>query len=158
MAIPVGSKAPDFTLKSQGPEGQVEIKLSDNIGKRPTVLLFFPGAFTGVCTKEMCDVSNGLQSFGDAAVYGISVDSPFAQGAFAKQHGIQQPLLSDFSREVTRAYDVELPNFAGLGGSASKRAAFVIDAEGIIRYSEETLVPSDLPNLDAVRETVAQLG
>lgn len=157
MAIPVGSKAPNFTLKSSGPDGLVEVSLSDNFGIRNTVLLFFPGTFTGPCTQEMCDVSTGIQSFGDAAVYGISVDTPFSQGAFAKQHGLKQPLLSDFAREVIKDYDVELPNFAGLGAPASKRAAFVIDKEGIVRYSEETPVPSQLPDLDAVRNALSEL-
>ena len=157
MAISVGSKAPDFTLKTSGPNGMEEVTLSSNFGHRNTVLLFFPGAFTGVCTQEMCDVTSGIESFGDAAVFGISVDSPFSLGAFAKQHNIVQPLLSDYSHAVTKAYDVELPNFAGLGGPSAKRAAFVIDKEGIIRYSEETPAPAELPHFDLVRETLSKI-
>ena len=85
MAISVGTKAPDFTLKTKRGEDLKDIKLSDNFGKKKTVLLFFPLAFTGVCTKEMCDVSAGISSYEklDAAVYAISVDSPFAQEAWA---------------------------------------------------------------------------
>src|ERR1700690_879678 len=116
MAIPVGSKAPDFTLKSKQASGLVDVKLSNNFGKKQTVLLFFPAAFTGVCTQEMCDISAGLGQYDglDAEVYGISVDSPFAQEAWAKQSGIKVTLLSDLNKTVTRAYDVVLPNLAGI--------------------------------------------
>jgi len=87
MPIKVGSKAPDFTLKSKAASGLVDVKLSDNFGKKNTVLLFFPAAFTGVCTQEMCEISAGLGQYGrlNAAVIGISIDTPFAQEAWAKQ-------------------------------------------------------------------------
>ena len=88
MPIPVGSKAPDFALKSKTASGLVDIKLSDNLGKTNTVLLFFPLAYTSVCTAEMCDVSNGLNSFAGAEVIAISVDSPFTQEAWAKANHI----------------------------------------------------------------------
>jgi len=81
MAIPVGSKAPDFSLKSKNASGLADVKLSNNLGKTNTVLLFFPLAYTSVCTTEMCDVSNGLNSFTGAEVIAISVDSPFTQEA-----------------------------------------------------------------------------
>ena len=86
MAIPVGSKAPDFTLKSKTAPADVEVKLSNNFGKKNTVLLFFPLAFTGVCTAEMCDLSAGLDAYAGlgADVIAVSVDSPFAQAAWAK--------------------------------------------------------------------------
>src|SRR5258708_39856281 len=103
MTISVGSTAPDFALKTKNAEGIKEVKLKDNLGKRSTVLLFFPAAFTGVCTQEMCDVSNGLNAYTDlnAAVYGVSVDTPFAQEAWPKQEKITIPPLTDLSKTVT---------------------------------------------------------
>src|SRR5690606_6224371 len=108
MAIKVGSKAPDFTLKTKTADGLADVKLSDNLGKKNTVLFFFPLAFTSVCQDEMCSISNGLNEYKqlDAAVYGISVDSPFSQEAFAQQANIKVPLLSDFNKTVSRDYDV----------------------------------------------------
>src|SRR5712675_1845463 len=99
MAIPVGSKAPDFNLKSKQASGLVDVKLSNNLGKKNTVLLFFPAAFTGVCTKEMCDVSAGLNGWTglDADVIGISVDTPFAQEAWAQKEKIGVTLASDLN-------------------------------------------------------------
>lgn len=158
MALAVGTKAPDFTLKTKTAEGLNDIKLSDNFGKRNTVLLFFPLAFTGVCTTEMCDVTAGLKSYQDlnADVIGISVDSPFAQEAWAQKEKITLPLVSDLNKETTKAYDVLFPDLAGIGDS-SARAAFVIDKDGVIQYSEQTPTPKDLPNLEAVRAKLAEL-
>src|SRR6188472_775659 len=100
MAIKTGSKAPDFTLKSKKATGLVDVKLSDNFGKKNTLLLFFPAAFTGVCTQEMCDISSGLNAYGglDTAVIGVSVDSPFAQEAWAQKEKIGITLASDFNK------------------------------------------------------------
>src|SRR5947209_14837128 len=97
MAIPVGSKAPDFSLKSKQASGLVDVKLSNNMGKKNTVLLFFPAAFTSVCTKEMCDISAGLNGYSllNADVIGISVDTPFAQEAWAQKEKISITLASD---------------------------------------------------------------
>src|ERR1700761_1155774 len=116
MALKVGSKAPDFTLKSKNATGLVDVKLSDNIGNKNTVLLFFPAAFTGVCTQEMCDVSGGLKAYQDmgAAVYGISIDTPFAQEAWAQKEKITIPLLSDLNKTVIKDYGVVFPNLAGV--------------------------------------------
>jgi glutaredoxin-dependent peroxiredoxin len=152
MPLPVGSKAPDFTLKTKTTDGLKDVKLSDNFGKKQTVLLFFPLAFTGVCTQEMCDITAGLGQYADLAaeVYGISVDSPFAQEAWAKQNGIKVTLLSDLNKVVTKAYDVVFPNLAGVGDTAA-RAAFVIGKDGVIKYAEQTPTPKDLPNLAAVQ-------
>ena len=142
MAIPTGIKAPEFTLKTKTADGLHDIKLSDNFGRKNTVLLFVPLAFTGVCTKELCDVSAGLSAYEslNAQVIGISVDSPFAQEAWAQKESITIPLASDLNKEVAKAYDVLLPDLVGIG-SASARAAFVIDKEGVIRYSEQTPTP-----------------
>ena len=155
MPISVGTKAPDFTLKTKRGEDLKDIKLSENLGKKKTVLLFFPLAFTGVCTKEMCDVSSGLSAYEklDAAVYGISVDSPFAQEAWADKEKIQIPLLSDLNKEVSKAYGTLLPDLIGLG-SVSARAAFVIDKAGVIQYWEQTPTPLELPNFEKIKSTL----
>ncbi|MBL8087474.1 MAG: redoxin domain-containing protein [Chthonomonas sp.] len=159
MALTVGTIAPDFTLRSLS-TGELEDRtLSSHRGQSNVVLLFFPAAFTGVCTQEMCDVTNGLGAFGDAdaVVYGISGDTAFAQAAWAEQNGIKVSLLSDYSKKTSQAYDVVLPDLAG-HGPAAKRAAFVVDKQGVIRYAEETPTPVDLPNFDAVRAALAELG
>ena len=157
MAIPVGSKAPDFTLKSKSP-ADVEVKLSNNFGKKNTVLLFFPLAFTGVCTAEMCSLTAGLDAYAGlgADVIAVSVDSPFAQAAWAKQEKIGITLASDLNKTVTKAYDVVFPMLAGVGDT-SARAAFVIDKNGVIQHSEQTQTPKDLPNFNAVKEVLAKL-
>lgn len=158
MAISTGTKAPEFTLKTKTAEGLQDIKLSDNFGHRNTVLLFFPLAFTGVCTKELCDISAGLKAYTDlnAQVIGISIDSPFAQEAWAQKESIHIPLASDLNKTVAEAYGVLLADLVGIG-SASARAAFVIDKEGIIRYAEQTPTPLELPSFDAIKATLAQL-
>jgi peroxiredoxin len=156
MPIPVGSKAPDFTLKSKTATGLVDVKLSNNLGKTNTVLLFFPLAYTSVCTTEMCDVSNGLNSFVGADVIAISVDSPFAQEAWAKANSIKLTLASDLNKSVTKAYDVVFPMLAGVGDT-SARAAFVVDKAGVVQYSEQTATPKDLPNFEAIKATLAKL-
>ncbi|HEX7469389.1 MAG TPA: redoxin domain-containing protein [Verrucomicrobiae bacterium] len=157
MAIKVGSKAPDFTLKSKSPV-DADVKLSNNFGKKNTVLLFFPLAFTGVCTKELCDVTAGLNAFKDlnADVIAVSVDSPFAQQAWAQKEKIGITLASDLNKTVTKAYDVVFPMLAGVGDT-SARAAFVIDKQGVVQYSEQTPTPKDLPNFTAVKAALAKL-
>ncbi len=158
MAIPVGSKAPDFTLKSKQASGLVDVKLSNNFGKTNTVLLFFPLAFTSVCTSEMCDITAGLQQYKDvnAEVIGVSVDSPFSQEAWAQKEKIGITLASDLNKKTAESYGVLLPDLIGLG-AVSARAAFVIDKNGTIQYSEQTPTPKDLPNFNAVRETLSKL-
>ncbi len=157
MPIAVGSSAPDFTLKSKTAEGLVDVKLSDNFGSKSTVLLFFPLAFTGVCTQEFCDVTAGLAQYADlgANVIGVSVDSPFAQEAWAKANKIDITLVSDLNKEVTKAYDVVFPGLAGIGDT-SARAAFVIGKDGTIKYAEQTPAPTELPNFEAVKAALAE--
>ena len=159
MALSTGSKAPDFTLKSKTADGLQDVSLSANFGKKNTVLLFFPLAFTGVCTQEMCDISGGLSAYSDlnAEVIAISVDSPFAQEAWAKKENIGLTLASDLNKEVTKHYDVVFPMLAGVGDTAA-RAAFVIDKAGVIQYSEQTPTPKDLPDFAAVKAALAKLG
>lgn len=158
MALPVGSKAPDFTLKSKQASGVVDVKLSDNFGKKNTVLLFFPLAFTSVCTKEMCDITAGLNAYRDlnADVIAISVDSPFAQEAWAQKEKISITLASDLNKTTAKAYGVLLDDLLGFGSTAA-RAAFVIDKNGVIQYSEQTPTPKDLPNFEAIKSTLAKL-
>src|SRR5256714_5078761 len=158
MAIPVGSKAPDFTLKSKQPSGLVDVKLGDNLGKRNTVLLFFPAAFTSVCTKEMCELSAGLNGYSslNADIIGISVDTPFSQEAWAQKEKINITLASDLNKEVIKKYDVVFPMLAGVGDTAA-RAAVVVDKNGVVQYSEQTPTPKDLPNFGKVKETLAKL-
>ena len=158
MAINVGTKAPDFSLKSKQTTGLVDVKLSDNFGKKNTVILFFPLAFTGVCTQEMCDITAGLSHYAslNADVIAISVDSPFAQEAWAQKEKIAIVLASDLNKETAKAYGVLLPDLAGLG-SVSARAAFVIDKGGTIRYAEQTATVKDLPNFNAIKESLAKL-
>lgn len=157
MPIAVGTKAPDFTLKTATAEGLKDVRLSDNFGKRTTLILFFPLAFTGTCTKEMCGVSGGLGEFAglDAAVLGISVDSPYAQAAWAKQSQITVTLLSDLDKKVAAAYGVILPGLSGIGDT-SARAAFVVGQDGVVTYAEQTATPKDLPNFAAVRAAIAK--
>jgi peroxiredoxin len=159
MAISVGTKAPDFSLKSKQASGLVDVKLSSNFGRKNTVLLFFPLAFTSVCTKEMCDITAGLNSYSglNADVIGVSVDSPFAQEAWAQREKIGITLASDLNKETAKAYGTLLPDLLGLG-SVSARAAFVVDKNGVIKYSEQTPTPKDLPNFDAIRSTLTSLG
>ena len=157
MPIPVGSKAPDFVLKQKTAAGLQDIKLSENFGNKNTVLLFFPLAFTGVCTQELCDITAGLGAYSalNADVIGISVDSPFAQEAWAQQSKIGIRLGSDLNKATTKAYDVVFPNLAGIGDT-SARAAFVVGKDGVVKYAEKTATPKDLPNFAAVQAALAK--
>lgn len=163
MALSVGSKALDFTLPTKTADGPKQITLSDHFGKENTVLLFFPMIFTGTCTTEMCHMSNALREYRDlnAAVYGISGDNPFAQEAWAQKEKISVPLLSDYEHEVTRAYDVAydsfLPQIGLTMGGVGKRAAFVIDREGLIQHVECLEDARALPDFDQIKATLAKL-
>jgi peroxiredoxin len=158
MPLSVGTSAPDFTLKTKTETGLADVTLSSHQGKENVVLLFYPGAFTGVCTKEMCDVTSGLDKYktANAQVYGVSNDTPFVLDEWSKKLQIGFPLLSDFQKEVIKAYDVVWPNFAGLG-EGTARAVFVIDKAGVIRYAEQTPTLLDLPDFEAVEKTLAEL-
>ncbi len=156
MPLAKGSKAPDFTLKTKTVNGLEAVRLSANFGKKQTVLLFFPLAFTGVCTTEMCDVTAGLSAYAglDAEVYGISIDSPFAQEAWAKANKIGITLLSDLNKTTIAAYDVVFKNLADIGDTAA-RAAFVVGKDGVIKYAEQTPTPKDLPDFAAIKAALA---
>jgi len=158
MAIAVGTKAPDFSLKSKNAAGVTDVKLSNNQGKKNTVVLFFPLAFTSVCTQEMCDISQGINAYTglNAEVIGISVDSPFAQEAWAVKENITITLASDLNKTTAKAYGVLLDDLLGFG-SAAARAAFVVDKNGVVQYSEQTPTPKDLPNFEAIKAKLAEL-
>ncbi|MEY2408173.1 MAG: glutaredoxin-dependent peroxiredoxin [Verrucomicrobiota bacterium] len=158
MAIAAGTKAPDFSLKSKTAAGLVDVKLSENLGKKNTVLLFFPLAFTSVCTQEMCDITSGLNAYGSlgADVIAVSVDSPFAQEAWAQKEKIGIRLASDLNKKTATDYGVLLADLIGLG-SVAARAAFVIDKNGVVQYSEQTPTPKELPNFNAIKETLTRI-
>ena len=156
MAVRVGDKAPEFTLIDGDRKPR---SLSEFLGKK-TVLAFFPGAFTGVCTKEMCALRDSMSRFNElnAQVVGISVDAPFSNKAFATQNNLQFPILSDYSRAAVKAYGIVLDNFAGLTGySAAKRSVFVLDKDGVIRYVWITDNPGVEPAYDEVSKALAAL-
>ncbi|MHB1310336.1 MAG: redoxin domain-containing protein [Limisphaerales bacterium] len=159
MPIPVGTQAPDFNLKSKTAAGVADVKLSENLGRKNTVLLFFPLAFTGVCTKEMCEISEGMNAYSSlgADVIAISVDSPFAQEAWAQKEKISVRLGSDLNKKTAKDYGVLLDDLGGFG-STSARAAFVIDKAGVVQYSEQTPTPKDLPNFEAIKAVLAKLA
>ncbi len=157
MALDKGISAPDVTLKTKTEDGLKDIHISENFGKRKTVLLFFPFAFSDPCTKEMCAVSESLAEYDklDAAVYGISVDTPFTLEQFALKNGITFPLLSDFNRKACRAYDVLFEDVLGFK-QVAKRSAFVIDKDGIIAYSFTSDDPLQFPDFEEVRKALAE--
>jgi peroxiredoxin len=163
MALRIGDQAPDFELSSKQADGLKKVKLSHNAGKKNTVLLFVPMAFTGVCTKEFCEISAGLGQYTalNADVLGISGDNPFAQEAWAQKEKITLTLLSDYEHKVATAYGCVYDSFLpaknlGMGG-VPKRSAFVVDQHGIIRYAEVNDDPGKLPNFAAIKDCLAQL-
>lgn len=155
MSLSPGQAAPDFRLYNTNKE---EVSLRDYNGK-PLVLLFFPMAFTSVCTAELCAVRDAMAIYNDlnAAVLGISVDSLFTLKRFQEEQQLNFPLLSDFNKEVSQAYGAYYETFAfGMKG-VSKRSAFVVDPGGVIRYAEILENAGEQPNLQAVQQTLASL-
>jgi glutaredoxin-dependent peroxiredoxin len=156
MSADVGSKAPDFTLPNQDRQ---PVTLREETASAPVVLAFFPAAFSSVCTKELCtfrDQLGPMNHLAKARVLGISVDTPFALKAFANAERLQFPLLSDFNKETIRAYDVVNPDMIGLKG-ISKRAVFVIDRDGTVRYKEVLDDARNEPNYDKLNGALAGL-
>lgn len=154
MAIPVGSRAPAFELPLK--PGEAPLRLEDYRGEKVVVLLFFPLAFSSVCTDEMCSVAEdyGRWKEMDAEVIGISVDSPFANQKFAEECGATFPIVSDFNREAVRAYDVLNEDYYGLEGVAY-RSAFVVARDGTIVYAWETEDAGVMPDFEEILEAVA---
>jgi peroxiredoxin len=148
-----GDKAPDFTL----PDHKRQPTSLASLRGKKVVLAFYPAAFTGVCEKELCSFRDSLAGLNEvgATVLGISVDAPFANAAFAERNQLGFPLLSDYKREAVRAYDVALDNFAGMADyTAAKRAVFVVDGDGTIRYAWVGPNPGVEPNYDEVKQAV----
>ena len=156
MAIKEGNKAPDFKLKNTEKQ---EIRLSDYSGKKNVLLLFFPLAFTGVCTKELCSTRDNLKSYEnlDAEVLAVSVDSPFTLGEFKKANNLNFNLLSDFNKTASQSYGAYYADFLGFKG-VSKRSAFVIDKSGDVKYAEVLEDAGQLPDFSAIKETLNTLN
>jgi glutaredoxin-dependent peroxiredoxin len=156
MTVEVGNKAPDFTLVNQDREN---VTLSQELKKGNVVLAFFPGAFSGTCTKEMCNFRDTMSSFTkvNANVLGISTDTFFALKAWRDQQHFEFPLLSDYNKEVIGAYGVVNPDMIGLKNIA-KRAVFVIDKGGSVRYREVMDDARNEPDYDRLNEALAKLG
>lgn len=156
MAIKTGDKAPNFKLFSSE---KTEVSLDDFKGKN-VILLFFPQSFTSVCTAELCSTRDDIAFYEqlDAQVLGISVDSVFTLAKFKEDQQLNFPLLSDFNKEVSRAYDALYEDWILNMKGVSKRSAFVIDREGAIRYAEVLDNPGNLPNFAAVKETLSKLS
>ena len=155
MSVQVGQKAPDFTLVSTDKK---DVSLADYKGKN-VVLLFFPMAFTGVCTNELCSVRDSIADYGslDAEVLAASVDSPFTLAKFKEDQQFNFTLLSDFNKRASSDYGAHYDEFVfGLKGVA-KRSAFVIDKEGTVQYAEVLDNAGELPNFEAVKESLAKL-
>ena len=161
--LTVGQAAPNFILSSKTAEGPKHFALSEALKKGPTLLLFFPMAFTGVCTEEMCSVTSELNAYAalNATVFGISGDNPFAQEAWATKEKINVILLSDYEHHVAEAYGVAYESFLpelGLGmKGVPKRSAFVIDRTGVIQYAESSDNPKQLPNFEKIKACLADL-
>lgn len=155
MSVDVGTKAPDFTLPNQDREA---VTLSEELKKGPVVLAFFPAAFSSVCQNEMCTFRDSMAELNKASanVLGISVDTFFAQKAWADQQKLNFPLLSDFNKDVIRKYGVVNPDMIGLK-DISKRAVFVIDRSGVVRHREVLDDARNEPNYDTVKRTIASL-
>ncbi len=156
MAITIGQVAPDFTLfdSEKNP-----VTLSGLKGKN-VLLLFFPQAFTSVCTKELCGVRDNITRYQsvNASVYGLSVDSIFTLGKFKEEQQFNFPLLSDFNKEVSTAYDTIYQDWILNMRGVSKRSAFVIDKEGIVRYAEVLESAGDVPDFEKINSVLDSLG
>ncbi len=153
MSLQVGDQAPDFKLFSSELK---EVALSDFAGKK-VVVHFFPLAFTGTCTTQLCTMrdSFGFYEGMNAAVLGISIDSPFTLAKYKEVEAYQFPLLSDFNKEASQAYGAYYDEFVFNLKGVAKRAAFVVDEKGMIAYAEVLENAGDLPNFDAIKKVVA---
>lgn len=156
MKLEIGSKAPEFALYDTDKN---KVSLSDLQGQN-VVLLFFPMAFTSVCTAELCEVRDNISLYNglNAKVFGISVDSPFTLGKFKAEQNLNFTLLSDFNKEASTAYGAIYENFVLDLKGVSKRSAFVLDKDGVVRYAEVLEKASDVPNFQAVKTTLEGLN
>ena len=157
MMIEVGDKASDFTLVNQDRE---KVTLSDYAGEN-VVLAFYPGAFTGGCTQEMCSIRDEIAELEDlnARIFGVSVNDPFSNKAFHEENVLNFPLLCDYGREVVKMYDVYHEDFAGLAGyTVAKRSVFILDSYGVVRYKWVTENPGVMPPYEAIKQQLALLA
>jgi len=158
MALSVGEKAPDFGLFNSE---KSKVTLSDFAGKKNVLILFFPQAFTGVCTKELCSVRDGINKYQNenTEVLGISVDSVFTLAKFKEEQSYNFQLLSDFNKEVSNAYEAIHESFTDMGMlGVSKRAAFIIDKEGLLQYVEVLDNPGEMPDFTAIDEKLTAMA
>ena len=156
MTIEIGQQAPDFTLHDSD---RNKVTLSEQKGKT-VLLLFFPLAFTGVCTKELCAIRDDIARYNNASatVFGISVDSYATLRKFKEEQGYNFALLSDFNKEASAQYGCLYDTFAGWMKGVSKRAAFIIDKNGTIQYAEVLESAGDMPNFEAINSKLGQLN
>jgi len=154
MKTEIGQKAPSFTL----PDTENNSVSLENFKGKNVLLLFFPLAFTGTCTAELCAMRDDIASYNNAnaQVFGLSVDSRFVLAKFREEQKLNFPLLSDFNKVVSTAYNAIYDDFIGMKG-VSKRSAFIIDKEGILRYAEVLEKASDLPDFIAIKKVLAGL-
>lgn len=152
MSLQVGQLAPDFTLYDSNKN---KFTLSELRGKN-VLLMFFPQAFTGVCTQQVCTARDNMSQYGNAnaEVLGVSVDSVFTLAKFKETENLNFPLLSDFNKEVSRAYGSLYEEWILDMKGVSKRAAFVIDAQGVIQYAEVLDNPGNLPDFQKIQEVL----
>ncbi|MGA3297352.1 MAG: redoxin domain-containing protein [Candidatus Bathyarchaeia archaeon] len=152
MSVEIGQKISDFQLPDQN---RATRSLKDFSGKK-TVLAFIPGAFTGVCTKEMCTFRDSLKSL-PGQVVAVSVNDPFTNKAFAEMHQLQFPILSDYTRETIKKYKIFHDDFAGLKGyTAAKRSVFIIDENGVVRYKWVSEDPGKEPDYKEIKDALAK--
>ena len=153
MSTEIGQKLPDFQLHDQD---RKQRSLKEFLGKK-VVLAFFPGAFTGVCTKEMCTFRDSLQTL-PGQIVAISVNDPFSNKGFAETHQLQFPILSDYTRETIKKYNIVSNDFAGLKGyTAAKRSVFILDENGVVRYKWVSEDPGKEPNYEEIKSTLGKL-
>jgi peroxiredoxin len=162
--VEVGDSAPDFTVPMAGGTAYNDIEsftLSGELGAGPIVLAFYPAAFTGGCTEEMCAFRDSMARFEElhASVYGVSVDLPFAQNIWIREEELNFPMLSDWNHQLIHAYDVVLEDLYGMI-EAAERSVFVIDSEGVVRY--KWVRDGDNPDFDDLvaetRQEVAEIA
>lgn len=156
MSIQIGQAAPAITLYDTDKN---QVTLEQYKGKN-VLMLFFPLAFTGVCTKELCSVRDAIATYNNAnaQVLGISVDSIFTLGKFKEEQGLNFPLLSDFNKEVAAAYGCLYENFVLDMKGVAKRSAFIVDKDGQVQYAEVLESAGDLPNFEAIQAKLAELA
>ena len=157
MSVNVGEKAPDFEALDTKLKTR---KLSEYKGSN-VVLAFFPGAFTGVCTKELCSFRDSMANFNklNGKVVGISVDAPFSQAEFAKVNKLEFDLLSDGDRKISTMYDVLHHDFVGAKGlTASKRSVFILDKDGVVKYKWVSDDPGKEPDYKKIEEELKKLN